>query len=83
MKIIDKFYSFIHISMARKCKDCPQKTEQEKYEEHLRERDAEIKWEEPPKFYDWKKKYFFPNEWIMIEAYSYKEALNILNSTNQ
>ena len=53
MEIIDKFYSFIHRQMARKCKDCPQKTEQEKYEEHLRERDAEIKWEEPPNFYDW------------------------------
>jgi hypothetical protein len=28
MKIIDKFYSFIYIPMARKCKDCPNQNEE-------------------------------------------------------
>jgi len=72
MKIIDKFYSFIYIPMARKCKDCPNQNEEiiEKQEvEEVKE--------------DWKKGYFFPNEWVTIYANSYKEALNILNSTKQ
>ena len=66
--------------MARKCKDCP-KTEEELYEEHVREREAAIKGEEPKQII--KKSYFFPNEWVKIEADSYEEALNILHSNKE
>lgn len=78
MKIIDKFYSFIHIPMARKCKDCP------KQDEVINEQNKEVMLkDEELKPVHWKKGYFFPNEWITIYANSYKEALNILNSTKQ
>lgn len=74
MKIIDKFYSFIYIPMARKCKDCPNQNEELTI---WKNQIVEDKKE------DWKKGYFFPNEWVTIYANSYKEALNILNSTKQ
>lgn len=74
MEIIDKFYSFIHRQMARKCKDCPK--QEEIVEEVINEKQEE--------HYDsWIRAYFFPNEWRTIYARSYKEALNILNSTKQ
>lgn len=74
MEIIDKFYSFIHRQMARKCKDCPK---QEEIVEEVIEKQEE-------EHYDsWIRAYFFPNEWRTIYARSYKEALNILNSTKQ
>lgn len=75
MKIIDKFYSFIHIHMARKCKDCPK---QEEIVEEVIE-----KQEEEEHFDSWIRAYFFPNEWRTIYARSYKEALQFLNSTKQ
>ena len=74
MKIIDKFYSFIHIPMARKCKDCPK---QEEIVEEVIEK------QEEEHFDSWIRAYFFPNEWRTIYARSYKEALKILNSTKQ
>ena len=71
MKIIDKFYSFIYTNMARHCKDCPDKNE-----EVIKKEKEEVVVEEQPK----KRVYFFPNEWVKIEANSYEEALNILSN---
>lgn len=69
MKIIDKFYSFIYIVMAKHCKDCPDKNNEILELENVK---VEKK--------DKKKAFFFPNEWVRIEADSYEEALEILHN---
>ena len=59
--------------MARKCKDCPQS------EEEIIE--SEVVEEEQQKEIQ-NKSFFFPNEWVRIEADTYEEALTILHSLN-
>lgn len=75
MKIIDKFYSFIYKSMARHCKDCPDKNQEviEKEQEEIVE-----EWTQPKP-----KVFFFPNEWVRIEADTYEEALKILSNNKE
>lgn len=59
--------------MARHCKDCPDKNEEIKELEKV-----EVAPEEKQP-----KVFFFPNEWVKIEADSYEEALNILHSNKE
>lgn len=55
--------------MARHCKDCPDK--------------KEIKKNEEVRTPNQKKVFFFPNEWVKIEADNYEEALKILSSNKE
>ena len=58
--------------MARHCKDCPDKNQEviEKEQEEIVE-----EWTQPKP-----KVFFFPNEWVKIEADTYEEALQILSN---